>query len=179
MKYTCSCCGKEHEDWPAISYDSPDCYSFLSEEEKSSIATLSSDFCIITYEDQTDRFIRVRLVQKVNDSEEDLEYGFWVSLSEKSFLDYQENFDNENHLTQYFGWLYNTIPQYNFDESIPTTVVTQEGNNRPEIFPHEDFDHPFVKDYYNGISRLEADKRIHDLLDVIAKRESEIKEKPW
>jgi hypothetical protein len=32
------------------------------------------------------------------------------------------------------------------------------GNDRPEIFPHEDFDHPFVRDYYNGI-------RLHLSLD--------------
>jgi len=39
--------------------------------------------------------------------------------------------------------------------------MTKTGNERPEIFPHEDFDHPFVKDYYSGISKKEAENRIN------------------
>ena len=104
------------------------------------------------------------MIQKVNDHCEDLEYGLWVSLSEKSFEDYLANFDNENHETQYFGWLSNYISQYQFSNSIPTTVVTKSGNDRPEIFPHQDFDHPFVKDYYEGITKEEAEKRIQGML---------------
>ena len=96
-----------------------------------------------------------------------MEYGFWVTLSEQSFNDYKENSKNETHATQYFGWLASSIPQYSFEESIPTTVVTQKGNQRPHIFPHKDFDHPFVKDFNNGISKEEAEKRINDMLSKI------------
>ncbi len=165
IKYICDCCGKEHESWPAITYNAPNSYSNLSSEEKEEIAVIDQDFCVIKYaDDHIDRFIRVVLIQKVNDHCENLEYGFWVSLSETSFKDYLENFDNENHETQYFGWLSNYIPQYQFSNSIPTTVVTKSGNDRPEIFPHNDFDHPFVKDFYNGITKEEAEKRIWEIL---------------
>ena len=37
-KYTCSCCGKVHEEWPALTYTSPTAYNTLSEEEKELIA---------------------------------------------------------------------------------------------------------------------------------------------
>ncbi|WP_083195879.1 DUF2199 domain-containing protein [Flavobacterium piscis] len=165
IKYICDCCGKEHESWPAITYNAPNSYSNLSAQEKEEIAVIDEDFCVIKYADgHIDRFIRVVLIQKVNDHCEDLEYGFWVSLSQTSFKDYLENFDNENHETQYFGWLSNYIPQYEFSNSIPTTVVTKSGNDRPEIFPHKDFDHPFVKDFYNGITKEEAEKRIREIL---------------
>jgi len=165
IKYICDCCGKEHESWPAITYNAPNSYSNLSAQEKEEIAVIDEDFCVIKYADShIDRFIRVVLIQKVNDNCEDLEYGFWVSLSETSFTNYLENFDNENHETQYFGWLSNYIPQYQFENSIPTTVVTKSGNDRPEIFPHKDFDHPFVKDFYNGITKEEAEKRIRQIL---------------
>lgn len=30
--------------------------------------------------------------------------------------------------------------------------------------PHKDFDHPFVRDYYNGISKAEAEARIADMM---------------
>lgn len=164
IKFTCNCCGEEHESWPAITYSSPSSYSNLSPQEKEEIAVIGEDFCVIKYPDQVDRFIRVVFVQKVNDHCQNLEYGFWVSLSEKSFDDYLENFDNQIEERHYFGWLCNYIPQYEFSNSIPTTVITKEGNLRPEIVPHDDFDHPFVKDYYNGITKEEAEKRIKAIL---------------
>ena len=168
MKYKCEICGNEHENYPALAYNSPDIYYWLTDEEKIEFnAILDSDFCTIEYSDQTDRFIRGVLIQEVNNHCDNLEYGFWVTLSEQSFKDYKENYNNENHETQYFGWFASSIPQYNFEESIPTTVVTQKGNQRPQIFPHRDFDHPFVKDYYNGISKEEAEKRINEMLSKI------------
>lgn len=165
IKFICDCCGKEHESWPAITYNSPNSYNQLTPQEKEDIAVIDQDFCVIKYaDDDIDRFIRVVLIQQINDYCAKLEYGFWVSLSEKSFENYLENFDNENHETQYFGWLSNYIPQYQFPDSIPTTVVTKKGNERPEVFPHKDFDHPFVRDYYNGITKEEAERRIREIL---------------
>lgn len=168
MNYKCSVCGEIHDDYPALAYSSPSTYHCLSKDEKERFnAYLDSDFCTIDFPEQTDRFIRVFLRQKIISSDLTLDYGLWVSLSEKSFYDYFENFRNENHENQYFGWLDSTIPDYDFDESIPTTVVKRLGNERPEIFPHSDFDHPFVKDYYNGITKEEAEKRIHTMLSII------------
>lgn len=164
IKFICECCGKEHESWPALTYNTPNSYHNLSDQEKEEIAVIDSDFCVIKHPEHVLRFIRVVLFQKVNDHCEDLEYGFWVSLSEQSFKDYLENYDNENHETNYFGWLSNFIPEYEFSGSIPTTVVTKSGNERPEIFPHKDFDHPFVKDFYNGITKEEAERRIQQML---------------
>ena len=167
IRYTCSCCGQEHSEFPALTFKSPDNYDTLSQQDKETIATIDSDFCVITHPGQTDRFIRCTLTQKVIDHCENLEYGLWVSLSEKSFNDYSDNFDNENHETKYFGWLCNDISEYEFKENIPTTVFTRTGNQRPEIIPHEDFDHPFVKDYYNGITKDEAERRIKTMLNRI------------
>ena len=164
MKYTCSSCGKEHEDWPALTFISPDNYDALSAEDKENLTELTGDFCVIDYGDQTDRFIRCTMTQKVIDHCENLEYGIWVSLSEKSFEDYSDNYDNPDYATKYFGWMSNDIREYVFDKSIPTTVFTRTGNKRPEIVPHEDFDHPFVNDYYAGITKKEAEKRISTML---------------
>src|SRR5476649_1561029 len=99
IKYICSCCGKEHEEWPALSFIAPDNYYHLSDDEKEQLGELDTDFCTITYPDHTDRFIRCTLTQKVIDHCENMEYGLWVSLSEKNYKDYKENFDNENHET--------------------------------------------------------------------------------
>ena len=164
MKYICSCCGEEHDEWPALTYSSPVHYNDLTREEKERIGALTPDFCTITYTEQIDRFIRCNLTIRVMDHCEDLVYGLWVSLSEKSFEDYRANFDNENHEVQYFGWLSNQLPDYPDSTQIPTTVVTQTMNQRPTIVPHENFDHPFVKDYYEGITKVEAERRINQML---------------
>lgn len=180
IKYTCSCCGKEHIEWPALTFKTPDNYDTLSQEDKETIAEIDNDFCVITHPDQTDRFIRCTLTQKVNDYCEDLEYGLWVTLSEKSFNDYSDNYNNENHETTYFGWLCNDIPEYDFKESIPTTVYTRTGNQRPEIIPHKDFDHPFVYDYYNGITKDEAEKRIKSMFTKTGQTDiTQTTNKPW
>ena len=180
IKFTCSCCGKEHEEWPALTYISPTNYDNLSEDDKKAIGELDEDFCVINHSDQIDRFIRCTLTQKVVDDCQDLEYGLWVSLSEKSFQDYSDNYKNENHETKYFGWLSNDLPDYDCSESIPTTVFTKTGNSRSEIVPHEDFDHPFVKDYYNGITKIEAERRIKEMLSLIDERDSKkTKAKRW
>jgi hypothetical protein len=165
IKYICSCCGKEHEDWPALAYSSPQDYAQLSDDEKEEIAELNEDFCIIRYPDRIGWFIRCTLFQKVTDDCQSLQYGLWASLSEKSFHDYKDNFNNENHETKYFGWLSNGLPDYRFDKHIPTNVITKPGNDRPEIVPHNDFDHAFVHDYHNGITKAEAERRIRDMIE--------------
>lgn len=162
MVYTCSVCGQVHEGFPALAFDAPYFYHILSEEDKREIAELDDDFCIIRHPGQTDRFIRVVLTQRIIDFPETLEYGVWVSLSEKSFNDYKEHYNTNNHLTTYFGYLSNQLPGYEKTLSIRTNVQTATGDSRPEIFPHDDqMDNPFVKDYFDGISREEAEKRIH------------------
>lgn len=164
MKYICECCGEEKEDWPAIAYNSPYPYMKLSEEELEN-SKLSSDFCIIKYSDDTCYFIRVVLVQKVNDSCQDLEYGVWVSLSEKSFNEYVDNYDNKEFEGGCFGWLANYLPDYEFEEPIPTNVEINNKIGRPFIYPHESHKHPFIKDFYSGITKDEAEKRINLVLN--------------
>lgn len=181
-KFKCSCCGKIHEEWPALTFISPNNYDSLSKEDKEKIAYLDNDFCIIKHKEQTDRFIRCTLSQRVNDHCEDLDYGVWVSLSEKSYLDYEENFKKETEEKIYFGWLCNDIPGYEFKDSIPTNIVTKNGGIRPEVFPHESFEHQFVKDYYNGISKSEAERRISEMLENISKNSNgkgETETKKW
>lgn len=87
-----------------------------------------------------------------------------MSLSEKSYSDYKSNFNNENHETGYLGWLCSNIPEYGNTMSIPCDVITKPGNNRSEIYPHQDFDHQLVRDYYNGITKAEAEKRINEMI---------------
>jgi len=163
MSFKCEICGQTHDEWPALTFDAPLSYNELTQKEKNTIAELTTDFCTIEHESQTDRFIRCTLTQKVNSHPESLDYGIWVSLSEKSFNDYWENFDSENYETSYFGYLCNEIPGYPSTLNIYTNVFTQKGTRRPIVVPHRTFVHPFVTDYYDGITVAEAEKRIHEI----------------
>jgi hypothetical protein len=158
--YICSCCGKVTEQIPALAYDAPDNYYGLSDSEKDEIAELDPDLCVITYDDQKDYFIRVVMMQILTDSCECLEYGVWVSVSEKSFTDYKINYHNANHEAMYFGWLCNNFPDYDAELSIPTSVFTQKDGQRPYIVPHEDCPHPLAEDFRKGITLIEAKKRV-------------------
>lgn len=179
MTYTCTCCGKLLDEWPALAWDSPTSYAVLPENLKAQIAELSSDFCVVRHPDQTDRFIRATLAIKVIDDCRELNYGIWVSLSEISFDNYSDNFGNPEHEAQYFGWLSNDIPEYEI-ASIPTTVITQLDNMRPEIVPHENFDHQLVRDYYHGITKTEAEKRISAMLNKANEAPHSLgSQKPW
>lgn len=167
MAFLCTCCNEMHDERPAIAARQPDAYRHLSEEEKIAYhAECDSDFCVIRYPQQTDYFIRTCLEIPIEGETETLEYGVWVSLSEKSFADYQTHYpkswqDFEEKV--YFGWLNTHIPDYEWD-NIPMKVVTRNGI-RPIVYPDPAFAHALVGDVYHGISAAEADARIHRLLD--------------
>ena len=165
----CTICGRHHEDWPALAYATPTAYHNLTETERAFLVKrLSSDFCVIDYGDQTDRFIRTVLNLRVIDHSELLSYGLWVSLSERSFINYDDNFDNPDHQVEYFGWLASVPPEYDASVSVPMRVVTSTQGHRPEVIPFANFDHPFVRDYQTGITRQEAERRIHFMLDGLS-----------
>lgn len=46
-------------------------------------------------------------------------------------------------------------------------VVAGAPGQRPEVYPNRDSDHPYVNDYYLGITRQEAEHRIHTMLDQL------------
>lgn len=163
-QYTCSQCGKIHNNWPALTYGAPWFYSQLSEQDKSDIAKLDSDFCQIRWDEQTDRFIRTTLVIPVNNLELGLEYGLWVSLSEASFANYLDNYERTDHETGYFGWISNKLLGYEDTLNVPTDVNTQLGNTRPLLNLHRHHEHPLVSDFINGITKEEAERRIHEML---------------
>ncbi len=164
MKYICKCCGEEKEDWPALTYSAPYLYFQLSDEELEN-SELTSDLCIVKYSDETFYFIRAVLVQEVNDSCQDLEYGIWVSLSEKSFNEYVENYNIRDFESGCFGWLSSYFPDYEFNEPIPADVFINNKLGRPFVYPHESYEHPFVKHFYAGISKKEAERRINVVLN--------------
>jgi hypothetical protein len=168
MLYKCADCGQMHEGWPALAFATPHYYHILSPEDKKKIAKINNDLCIIQYPDQTDRFIRTVMKQKIINDCRYVEYGIWVSVSEKSYLDYCKNFDSEEQNATYFCYLANPIPGYEDTLSVKANVITQNGRDRPLVVPQEgQMDNQFVADFYNGITVAEAEQRVKFMMEGI------------
>jgi hypothetical protein len=164
-KYKCPNCDEVHDELPALAFKTPYHYDIHPNDKKKTIAEISSDFCVINHPEQTDRFIRTTMTIKVNDACEDLNYGIWVSLSKKSFDDYDENFKNDCDSKTYFGMICNEIRDYKESTlGLHVNVVTRNGGIRPEIIPHK-ADHELINDWENGISIKEAEIRVDKLLE--------------
>lgn len=172
-EFRCSTCGEIHDELPALGFITPFYYETLNEKDKKEITEISSDFCVINHEDQTDRFIRTVLTIQINNACENLDYGVWVSLSEKSFNEYEADFKNNAEEKTYFGMISNDIPDY--EEStlgLHVNVNTRKGGIRPEIIPHEN-DHKLISDWENGISIEEAEKRIERMNNSLTKKKTQ------
>ncbi|MNV00085.1 hypothetical protein D3C71_902410 [compost metagenome] len=158
--HKCRICGKTHDELPAIGFDAPFYYHELSEEEKKEIAEISDDFCVITHPEQTDRFIRTVLSVPVIGGCEGLDYGIWVSVSEKTFDEYKSDFKKDTESKTYFGFVSNELNDYQESTlGLHVNIKTRSGGFRPEIIPHET-DHPLISDWENGITLEEAKRRV-------------------
>lgn len=165
MKYICTDCGQEHEDWPALVFRAPDPYLALSEEEQAN-AELTKEICCIEEGEETHWYLRGVLTQYVYDACQYLDYGVWVSLSEASMKDYYEHYEDKEYKTTYFGWLVTDLPNYpaNTSFGLPTNVEVDNSKGIPTILPHQG-DSIFIKEFYEGISTEEALRRIDALLN--------------
>lgn len=147
----CATCKKEHNDLPALGFAEPANYADLTADEKIEIAECDADFCIIRHTEQTNRYIKACIHIPITDTCDELQYGVWVSLSEKSFENYKKTYRVNCEKETYFGRIANWIGCY--DEStmeIHVNVETRNGGIRPELKPHES-KHLLVQDWINGI----------------------------
>ena len=139
----------------------------MSNEEKAKIANISSDFCVIQYPDQTDRFIRTTMTVQINDVCEDLDYGIWVSVSEKTFNEYENDFNTNSEEKTYFGFICNEIVDYKESTlGLHVNIETRKNGKRPLILPHQ-ANHQLVIDFENGITIKEAENRINNMIDSL------------
>ena len=166
-QYRCSTCGQIHKEIPALGFMTPDNYDTLSEKDKTDLAEISEDFCVISYPDQTDRFIRTVLSISIHGTCETLDYGIWVSVSKESFEDYQENFKSETSEPIYFGRICNKIRDYSeTTKGLHVNVQVRKGGIRPEILLHQT-EHQLIKDWETGITIEEAEKRIEKAINNV------------
>lgn len=145
FSFTCSCCGKLHEGSPSFAYRAPDPYMQqpIETQEK---GKLDSDLCMYEDEDGPHFFIRTVLEIAIQGVQEPFTWGVWVSVSEKSFNHYVENYTKPSLAHGYFGYLCNSLPYYENTYALHADVKVQLDGQRPTLILH-DSDQCLVSDF--------------------------------
>lgn len=156
--FQCGSCNKIHEGSPSFGFNAPDCYSSLTDEQKTALGWLTNDLCKITFEERTDYFIRAILEIPIHEVSEPFLWGVWVSASQKSYERYVETFDAPVEGDGFFGWMSNAIPWYPEAGHLAADVYVQTDGGRPLLRLHSGSadDHPLILDQVNGITRTKA-----------------------
>lgn len=153
FSFTCACCGETVRELHDLGYSAPIHYDSLPEDERATRAYLDSDFCVI---DRDDRFIRAVCPVPVIGTGRTFCWGVWVSLSEANFSRYRDSYgdDDQSKLGEMFGWFSNRLPVYPDTLNLPTTVVPQDGNQRPLVWINSGrAEHPLYVQQRNGMER--------------------------
>lgn len=154
----CSCCGQAiASELPALAFGSPAYWdeSFVNQPGNH----LTTDFCQINDEAF---FVRCVLRIPIMSSDQVLEWGVWVSVSEANFQKYQKVFGTRKERKEepYFGWLSNELPGYKNCLSIKTNIHLQGGGMRPLVeLDHED-NHSLCQHQHGGITMKQAHQYI-------------------
>src|SRR3954447_6300388 len=149
IRFQCRHCGEWHEGLPDMAFDAPTQYDQLVPAERQ-LAKKSDDICVIG----EDFFIRATLPIRIIDSDEEFNFGCWVSLSKANFARYLDLFDATGGAWEspYFGWLCNRFPWYPDTLHLKTNVHLQPYPRRPWI-ELEPTDHPLAIHQRDGITR--------------------------
>src|SRR5438105_4472401 len=94
MRFTCSTCGAEHDlDTISFGSDAPIQWYLLSDEEQSR-SRLSGEQCEIESNEGRSFYIRGRLEIPIRGTDRTFTWGVWCSLSEKSYSEIIEHWDD-------------------------------------------------------------------------------------
>jgi hypothetical protein len=152
MRFTCATCGGEHDiEDMSFGFDAPVQWDLLSDEERSR-SKLGGEQCEIESDEGLSFYIRACLEIPIRGLERTFTWGVWCSLSEKSYLEISEHWDNpaRTSLGPYFGWLCTKIPKYPDTVFLKTMVHQREVGVRPAV-ELDATDHPLAVDQRDGI----------------------------
>ena len=160
MSYSCTCCGKVHDDLPDVAFDMPGYARSIPGDEQSQRVKIDSDLCAV---DQEHFFIRGVLLIPIINHNQSLGFGVWVSQKRENFQCYLANYDSEK-IGPFFGWLSN---EFNF-KGQPTlnlkTMAHFQGNGQRPLIELEESNHPLYLAQKNGITLDEAWKIAHEYI---------------
>jgi hypothetical protein len=151
QRWTCSCCGKQHEGIPdSYSYDAPWYWGNRDKSLRTDEYFLNKDYCVIANQDF---FIRGCIELPVHGSENPFLWGVWCSLSKKNLNREAELADSPEriHEPPYFGWLSNRIEIYPDTLSLKCNMISRLPGQHP-LIQLEPSDHPLMIEQQQGIT---------------------------
>lgn len=152
MRFTCATCGAEHDlDEISFGTDAPVQWDLLSDDERSR-SSLAGEQCEIESHEGRSFYIRTCLEIPIRGTDRKFTWGVWCSLSEKSYMEISEHWDDPARLRlgPHFGWLCTKIPGYPDTVFLKTTVHQREVGVRP-LVELEATAHPLAVDQRDGI----------------------------
>ncbi|MGC4118455.1 MAG: DUF2199 domain-containing protein [Myxococcales bacterium] len=167
MTFRCKSCGAMH-DIGDISFGAgaPAVWDLLSDEEKRN-SELGGEQCVINDRDgNTSFFVRACLLIPIQGEEpKNFDWGVWASLSEKSFLEMSEHWEDPERvrLGPYFGWLHTPIPCYPDTMYLKTMVHHRAVGKRPVVVL-EPTDHLLALHQRQGIPPADLKRIIEKVL---------------
>jgi hypothetical protein len=161
FRFHCSQCGQWHEGLPSPGWLYPIEYFDVPPEEREQRTELTSDTCII---DDKWFFIRACLEIPVQEGDEPLVYGVWVSVSEVSFELFERTYEQEGREREapFFAWLTFVPPPFP-QALLKTRVHLRPLPTRPTI-ELEPTEHPLAVAQRDGLSPAAVQKIIEHLL---------------
>jgi hypothetical protein len=134
---------------PTYGADAPLFYYSIPAEEREARCSLGTDDCVV---DEKLFFVQGCLEIPVHGETESFSWGVWVSLSEDSFIQFIDSFDesSRSHIGPFFGWLSAELPLYPSTENLKTRVHLRDNGIRPYI-ELEPTEHPLALEQRNGI----------------------------
>ncbi|MBK8479204.1 MAG: DUF2199 domain-containing protein [Opitutaceae bacterium] len=159
MNLKCAICGEEHDvaDF-AWHFREPLPWLLASDAERAHSAMTEEQCELVTHEGMH-LFIHALLHIPIKGSDEVFTWGVWCSLSEKSYSEVSDNWENSERvgLGPYFGWLCSKIPEYPDTMYLKTHVHQREVGLRPTVELEQTM-HPLAIHQREGIERAELSR---------------------
>lgn len=153
MNFACTKCGQRHDLAElSLAAHEPSQWHRLTESEKLD-SELTRDQCVIRTQDETAYFVAAVLEIPVAGTDSIFTWGVWVSLSEASFSETCEHWDDPDRerVGPHFGWLCTSLPGYPETLFLKTRVRQRPPGSRP-ILELEPTEHPLAVHQREGIA---------------------------
>jgi hypothetical protein len=160
----CSGCGQEHGALPfSLSADCPDAYVGLTDDERKTRASLSSEQCII---DQEQFYVRGCIEIPIRGTDGVFLWGVWAKVEDQVFDAISEHWDLEGRETKIEpceGLLANSLSVYPKTLNLPLKIHIMPVGVRP-LFRVESVDHSLAIEQRYGITPEHAQEYACHLL---------------
>jgi hypothetical protein len=153
FRYKCSSCNELHEGLPDVTFNRPDSYEALSEEERRERALLNEDFCII---DGNRYFLRCIAEAPIEGYSERFGWGVWCEVPWNGFKKVWEAYSYDDALQEIEieGRIANALQHYPDTLGLACQIKLFDDGLRPHATAFGD--HPFARHQAHGMTIDEA-----------------------